>query len=38
MLKLEQEKKKKLPLDEFEREKLEKSGAINQRAVEISVE
>lgn len=38
MLRLEEEKKKKLPLDEFEKERLQKSGAINQRAVEIALE
>jgi len=36
MLRLEEEKKKRLPPDEFEKERLQKSGAINQRAVEIS--
>ncbi len=36
MLRLEEEKKKKLPPDEFERERLQKSGAINERAVEAA--
>lgn len=38
MLRLEEEKKRRLPPDEFERERLQKSGAINQRAVEMSQE
>lgn len=36
MLRLEEEKKKRMPPDEFERERLAKSGAINQRAVEMT--
>ena len=38
MLRLEQEKKKKLPLHEFEREKIEKKAAINSRAFELNKE
>lgn len=38
MLRLEEEKKKRMPPDEFERERLAKSGAINQRAVEMTQE
>jgi hypothetical protein len=29
MLRLEEEKKKKLPMDEFEKERMQKSSAIN---------
>jgi hypothetical protein len=38
MQKMEEEKKKKLPLDEFEKERLEKSEAINSRAKEMACE
>lgn len=38
MLKLEEQKKKNLPLNDMEREKSEQKKAINNRAVEISHE
>lgn len=38
MLKLEEEKKKNIPLNDIEREKAEQKKHINQKAVEISQE
>ena len=38
MLKLEEEKKKNIPLNDIEKEKLQKKKQINQKAVEISQE
>jgi hypothetical protein len=36
MLKLEEEKKKNIPLNEIEREKMEQKKQVNQKAVEIT--
>ena len=38
MLKMEKEKKKNMPVDEFERERLEKTSAINAKAVTYNQE
>jgi hypothetical protein len=38
MLKLEEEKKKNIPLNDIEKEKLQQKKQINQKAVEISQE
>ena len=38
MLRLEEEKKKKMPLNELEKEKLDKRNAINQKAVAYNQE
>ena len=38
MLKLEEEKKKNIPLNDIEKDKLQQKKQINQKAVEISQE
>ena len=38
MLRLEEEKKKKMPMDQFQKEKLQKRNNISQRAVQVAHE